>query len=103
MVPGWTPSENGASMPYGHHEHHQPLLLQLTDDAVIPHPIPPQSKLAGAKRSAEMAWVLCRGDPCIHIIEDFPLDRAVELPEILQGFRIVFNAPGQVVSALAGW
>ena len=90
-------------MAYGHDEYHQPLFLQLTDDAVIPHPIPPQSKLAGAKRFAEMAWVFGRGDAQIHIVEDFPLDLAVELLEILQGSRIVFNAPGQVASGLAGW
>ena len=93
---------NCASMPYDHHERHQPLFLQLTDDAVIPHLIPPQSKLAGAKRFAEMARVFGRSDPRIHIIEDFPLDRAVELLEILQGSGVVFNRPGQVVSALAG-
>ena len=54
---------NGAPMPYGHHQHHQPRFLQLTDYAVIPHPIPPQSKLAGAKRFAEMARVIGRGHP----------------------------------------
>jgi len=90
-------------MPFGNKEHHQPLFLQLTDDAVIPHPIPPQSKLAGAKRFAEIARVRARGDTRIHIIEDFPLDGAVEFLEVLQGARIVFNAPGQVLSALAGW
>ena len=90
-------------MPYGHHEHHQPLFLKLADDAVIPHPIPPQSKPAGSKGFTEIARVWGRRDPRVHIIEDFPLDRAVELLEILQGSRIVFNTPGQVLSALAGW
>ena len=94
---------NGASMPYGHHEHHQPLFLKLADNAVIPHPVPPQSKLAGAESFTEIARVCSRRDPRVHIIEDFPLDRAVELLEILQGSAIVFNAPGQVVFALADW
>ena len=90
-------------MAYGHDEYHQPLCLQLTDDTVIPHAIPPQSKLAGTQRFAKIPRVFGRGYAQIHIIEDFPLDLAVELLEILQSSRIVFNAPGQVVSGLAGW
>jgi len=90
-------------MTHGHHQHHQPALLQLADDAIIAHPIPPQSKLAGSKRLAEITRVFSRRDPRIHVIEDFPLDRAVELLEILQGSMIVFNGPSQVLSALVGW
>lgn len=94
---------NRASMTHGHYEDHEPVLLQLTDDPIIAHPISPQSKLAGSKRFAELARVLGRGDPRIHVIEDFALDRAVKLLEILQGSMIVFNGPSQVLSALAGW
>ena len=92
-----------ASMTHGHHEHHQTILLELADDAIIAHPIPPQSKLAGSKRFAEPSRVLGRRDPRIHVIEDFLLNGAVELLEILQSSIIVFNGPSQVFSALAGW
>ncbi len=94
---------NRASMTRGHHEHYQPVLLQLADDTIIAYPIPPQSKLTGSKRFAEIARVRGRRNPRIHVIEDFPLDGAVELFEVLQGSMIVFNGPSQVLSALAGW
>lgn len=94
---------NRASMTHRHDEHQQPVLLQLTDDAIIAHPVPPQSKLAGPKRLAELARVLGCRNPRIHVIEDFALNRAVELLEILQSSMIVFNRPSQVFSALAGW
>ena len=94
---------NRTSMPYGHDQHDQPLLLQLTNDAVILHPIPPQSKLAGAKRFAEVARVFGLRDALIHIIEDLALDCPVELLEVFQGSGIVLNRPGQVLSSLAGW
>jgi hypothetical protein len=90
-------------MTHGHYEHHQPVLLQFTDDATIAHPIPPQSKLAGSKRFAELAWMLGCRDPRIHVIEDFALNGAVELLDILQGSMIVFNGPSQVLSVHAGW
>ena len=77
-------------MPYGHYQHHQLLLLQLTDDAVVPQPIPPQPKLASSKGFAEIVRVFGRRDPIVHVIDDFPLDRPVEPLEILQRARIVF-------------
>ncbi len=90
-------------MSHGDHEHYQPIFLQLTDDAIIAQPIPPQSKFAGPKRLAQFTGVLGRRDPRIHVIEDFALDLAVELLKVLQGSMIVFNGPSQVLSALAGW
>jgi len=90
-------------MPNGHHQHDQPLFLKLTDDAVIAHPVPPQSKFAGTKRFAEIPRVLSCRDALIHIIKDLALNCPVELLEIFQGAGIVLNALGQVSSSLGGW
>jgi len=73
---------NGASMSYGHHEHHEPLILKFTDDTVIAHAKPPESKFAASQRLPEIAGVCSRVDAVIHVVEDFPLYRLVELPEV---------------------
>ena len=94
---------DSAVMSYGHDQHYQTLLLKLTNDAVIPHPIPPQSKLAGAKRFAEVARVLGIRDGLIHTVEDLALDCAVEFLEVFQRSMILPNRPGRVLSSPAGW
>ena len=94
---------NRASVLFGHDQHYQPLLLKFTNDAVILHPIPPQSKFAGTKAFAEVARVASRRDALIHIIENLPLDCPIKLLEVFQRSRIVLNRPGQVLSSLAGW
>jgi hypothetical protein len=72
-----------AAMPYGYYQHDQLLLLQFADNAVVPHSIPPQSKLASSKRFAKVARVFRSRDPIVHVIEYFPLDRPVEPLQIL--------------------
>jgi hypothetical protein len=82
---------NCAPMAHCHDEHDQPLLLQFADDAIVAHPIAPEPKLAASKRFSKAPRVFGQRDSVIHVIEDFPLDGAIEFPEVSGSPRVVFN------------
>ena len=64
-------------------EHHQSLVLKLTNDAVIPQPVAPQSEFAPSERLAELARIVSSANATVHIVENLPLDRAIKLAQVL--------------------
>jgi len=53
--------------------------IQLADDPVVPDSVSPQAELCMAQRFAEVVRIIGSANPSVHVVEDFRLDRAVEL------------------------
>jgi hypothetical protein len=84
-------------------EYHEIAIFQPTDDPVVAHSITPKTKLIPPQWLTEIARILRYRDPMIQIVDDFLPGPSVELPEISQHLRVVFNRPGQVLSAPVRW
>ena len=82
-------------MSYRHHQHNQTLILKFADDAVIPHPVTPQTESASSQWFAELARILRSRHALIHVIDDLALHRTIRLLQIAQRFGIVFDGPVQ--------
>jgi hypothetical protein len=87
----------------GHHQHHQVFVAEFADDAVVADAIPPQSVTASPKWLPKITRTLCPSDPVIQVVDDLSLNSSIELLEVLESARIVFNGPGQAASVLPGW
>jgi hypothetical protein len=77
----------------GDHQHRESFVLKLAHDAIIPQPISPQSEFAPTERLAELARIVGFTNAPVHIVENLPLDRAIKLAQVLEGFRVVLDLP----------
>ncbi len=62
----------------GDDQHDEFRLLKLANDAVVAHPVTPESELAMPERLAKVARIVRLGDAFVDEVEDFTLDLAVE-------------------------
>jgi hypothetical protein len=83
------------SVPDAHHQDHEAIIFNTADHAIIPDAIPPESCKGRGQRFAERARTGSRSDPLFEVIEDTPLDGAVELLQVTQRATIKFNRPAQ--------
>lgn len=65
-----SPMINPASVANAHNQHHQGVVLQLTDDAVIPHAVAPQFSQTAFQWFAELARVIERRHSVSEIVAD---------------------------------
>jgi hypothetical protein len=59
-------------------QHNDPVLLNLTDDSVIPDSVSPEALVGVAQRFAKVLGIVGGRNPRIHVIEDLFLDALVE-------------------------
>lgn len=77
-------------------EHAELIVLNLTDDAIVPDPVAPEGAMRGAgERLAKIARVLRTGNPFVHKIQEAAGCLLVELAKLLSGGVGVPNRPGQ--------
>ncbi len=82
-------------MPDPDDQNDQRLVPQLTDDAIIPHTIPPQANKTVPQRLSEQSRTVGSRDPGFEVFENFPADFPAQAIEVVDRARIVFNPPGQ--------
>ena len=76
-------------------QHHDPFLLNFTDDSVIPDSVSPEPLPGVAQRFTKALGIAGGPNPRLHVVEDLFLDALGETAQILLDPRIVFNCPGQ--------
>jgi hypothetical protein len=59
-------------------QHHDPVLLNFTDDSVVPDSVSPEALLGVAQRFAKSLGIVGGCNPRIHVIEDLTLNALVE-------------------------
>ena len=67
----------------GDDKYYESFLLKLTNDAVIPQPVAPQSESAPTEWLAELARIVGSANAPVHIVENLPLNRAIKLAQVL--------------------
>ena len=86
----------------GENKHHASLFPNVTDNPVIPNAVAPQPAKLMAQGPPETARVFLRRNARVHVVENFPLHRAVNRPQVSFSPRVVFNRPSQGFCA-TGW
>lgn len=71
---------------------HTLRLVELANDPVVADAVPPETELVVPQRFAEFSRIAGGGDTLIHIIENVRSDRAVELLQVPERGRAVFNS-----------
>jgi hypothetical protein len=81
-------------------QHHETVLLDSGDDAVIPDAISPEPFAVAGQCMAEAARILAAHDAFTQIAQHAPLAVRTELAQVTDGCGMKLNAPARhVVSA----
>jgi hypothetical protein len=79
-----------------HHE--QLLILDQRDDAIVPDTVGPELALVAAQQFPELSWITAGDDALLQIVDQSPLNRSVELAQLVAGIRTELNRPARVPS-----
>lgn len=76
-------------------EHHTALFPNVANNPVIANPLTPQPAKLMTQGLPEAARVFVRGNPGVHVVENFPLHCPVNGLQVFFNPWVVFNRPSQ--------
>ena len=85
-------------MAYGKSQHDKHFIADVTDDAVVPNSIAPQTGMSAFQRFTEMAGVLASLDTVVQPVENAAPDLRIEFAELTFCRFGDLNGPGQALS-----
>ena len=75
--------------------HHQALMLQEANRAIVADSIRPEAGSLVAQALAELTWVTARGDAQLKVFNDAMPDRFIQSIELADRVLLELNRPGQ--------